>query len=233
LIKISLFGAEEKTHDDWTQVKNSFKQTIKGIKNLKKYFNNIGINFLVHNKSYNTIPKLVKLCKDLDIKKLFLFNIVPLGRAKKKYFNFCVPLQNFKNFPNPIINNLSYFKLIDLEDFPLCIFNQKLFAYPKIVHYIQTSGNIFKEKNNIISNYSVFSVLNIDRTINNNLELQEQKNLNKIKNNLNNYRIHLKYCKNCLFKSTCQGIFSEYVKHYGYENTNNIIKELYKNNLCP
>lgn len=64
-IEVSLYGATEQTHDNFTQRKGSFLQTIKGLEQAKKWGLNIRTSIIVHNQNYQELESMIRLSERL------------------------------------------------------------------------------------------------------------------------------------------------------------------------
>jgi len=219
-INITLAGQNSEIHEKWTQVPKSFMQTIKGIQNLRKYTKNITLNILIWKENYQKLSNILKIAKKLKIKKIDLFNLVPLGNAKKIYKKIKVDVSNLIKIENQIIPFQKYFNSIEIEDFPKCIFSKKFEAMENI-HIFDTSGKIFLNKKNEIINYSVFAAREMNIPILNNFSVQD--NIKELQEKIQNYRIKINACLTCPRKDNCEGIFSYYIKLKG---KNKVEKEL-------
>jgi len=60
----SVHCPDAKLHDSLSGVKGSFKQTIKGLKNLYSYGKTIDINTVITSKTYKLLPETMELVKD-------------------------------------------------------------------------------------------------------------------------------------------------------------------------
>ncbi len=68
--KVSLHGPDQKTHDNLTKVEGSFHQTVKGIKNLVSMNQNVSINYVIIDKNYKKIPRMVDFLSSLGISEI-------------------------------------------------------------------------------------------------------------------------------------------------------------------
>lgn len=84
-LTFSIHGHNAKIHDNLTNVPGSFKQIIKGIKNISKN-SNIIINSdtCITKKNYKLLLEIVKfISKTLKINEINLMNLLPIGNAWK------------------------------------------------------------------------------------------------------------------------------------------------------
>lgn len=84
-IHIALYGSNSKIHDEITQVKNSFKQTIIGIQKLLNHEFKIQIRIIISKLNYKDLINFPKLINFKFKNKIAMFNFVGMdiiGNAK-------------------------------------------------------------------------------------------------------------------------------------------------------
>jgi len=69
--------------DDITQVKNSFYQTLQGIRNLKSLNTNIQARIIVHKKNYKELKDIFIFCKRIGVDEIFIDSLVKKGNTLK------------------------------------------------------------------------------------------------------------------------------------------------------
>lgn len=79
-VSISLDGYKPETHD-WLRGLGNYKYAINSIKLVLKYGLQVQVNTLVWKKSYEELPYIVKLLKELGVKVWELFFLIPVGRG--------------------------------------------------------------------------------------------------------------------------------------------------------
>ncbi|QIW22972.1 radical SAM/SPASM domain-containing protein [Sulfolobus sp. S-194] len=79
-MSISLDGYKPETHD-WLRGFGNYKYAINGIKLGLKYGIQVQVNTLVWKKSYEELPYMVKLLKDLGVRVWEIFFLIPVGRG--------------------------------------------------------------------------------------------------------------------------------------------------------
>jgi len=85
-IVISLNGATSEVHDSQTQVKGSFFQTIKGIKNVIEFKGervSLIVNLLLNKANYFELAKMIDLMKSLRVKEINILNAAPLSKRSR------------------------------------------------------------------------------------------------------------------------------------------------------
>jgi radical SAM protein with 4Fe4S-binding SPASM domain len=81
-VDISLDGANAETHDSFRGVPGCFDKTVSGIKNLAKEGIYTCLATTATKNNLNEIPDIIKLGKELKVKRITVFNFIPTGRAQ-------------------------------------------------------------------------------------------------------------------------------------------------------
>ena len=81
-ISISLDGLEE-SHDEFRQVKGSYKKIIENVKKLKSanFLNYLQITTVINKSNKDELPELYKVMKSLQISSWRVLNMEPIGRT--------------------------------------------------------------------------------------------------------------------------------------------------------
>ncbi|ARM76891.1 TIGR04053 family radical SAM/SPASM domain-containing protein [Acidianus manzaensis] len=103
-MSISLDGAKETTHN-WLRGFGSYKYAIQGIKLGLKYGIQVQVNTVVWKKSYEELPEMVKLLKDLGVKVWEVFFLIPVGRGS---IELDIPREKYKEVINFLIEASKY-----------------------------------------------------------------------------------------------------------------------------
>ncbi|AWR98048.1 TIGR04053 family radical SAM/SPASM domain-containing protein [Acidianus sulfidivorans JP7] len=103
-MSISLDGAKESTHD-WLRGFGSYKYAIKGIELGLKYGLQTQVNTLVWRKSYEELPFIVKLLKDLGVKIWEVFFLIPVGRG---VMDLDIPKEKYKDVIDFLVEVTKY-----------------------------------------------------------------------------------------------------------------------------
>lgn len=95
-VQISLDGASAETHDNFRGIKGVYEKTIQGIRNCvdQDFFVNIATTATHYN--YSEIPKIIKLCEDLDVNWFMVYNFIPTGRGEFISENDLSPIEREK-----------------------------------------------------------------------------------------------------------------------------------------
>ncbi|MBW2977572.1 radical SAM protein [Candidatus Woesearchaeota archaeon] len=186
----SIHGNSSELHDKLTQTPGSFKQLIKGIKNLQELgFKNIGTNTTIVKQNHKNLLNIGKLIYKLGINNSEFIFIDPTNIAPKKEFSKLVP--SCKEI-SPYVNKLLEFgknKKIShwhIRYYPLC------FVKPEY--------------------HSMISELHEIKTFHTEIIAPDFINKNVAKSRKNIARSKIKECIGCKYDNICEGYWSEYLK---------------------
>lgn len=122
---ISLHGSNPSIHDGITLVKNSFNQTIQGLKNIKSANIPFTIHFVMNKYNEDNLEDFLKLCIEENFNNIIIGNLIPIGNALK---NLKKITNNLKHNSNILVNLLlkeKYKNLnINISGFPLCFMEE-------------------------------------------------------------------------------------------------------------
>lgn len=133
-IAVSLCGPTAQIHDRITKTKNSFRQTIKGLKNilnLKKENQLVEIRTVLSKLSYRHIDKTLSLIQ-LNLPsndRVIVIYLENEGQAKKNLNKVMVPYSKIRPWMKKIEPFFSAFKDLRLYHFPLCTLDPKFWPY--------------------------------------------------------------------------------------------------------
>lgn len=212
MFNITLCGPNKKIHEAWTRTQGSFKQTLGGIKNLANYHKKICLNLILWKRANDSLHHYVKLIKILKPDDLGILALGPFGRCKDK-FQYLSPSLTELTKLNPFLKKIkSYVKDIDIEDFPLCIFQKKVLQ-TKNFYFQDISSSIYIGNDGRIQTLGLFAANEQHYPINS-FKLN-QCDLKILKNKISTYKIKLAPCLNCELGKKCAGIYKEYVNWKG------------------
>lgn len=185
-IIIPFFGTE-KLHDKITGVKNSFFQTISGIKNLKKFASNLKIqaSIYISLSNYKLLPELTQFLFYLDVNEfqfIFLkdfYNSIEINPQNLPPISSIIPwLKKISKFLDE--NEKNYY----FVGFPLCL-----------------SKDL---KNNSAESYCPFNeTITLEKKI---INCRKERIKEKIK---------FDFCSKCREDKLCEGLWKKYFKTYG------------------
>ncbi len=179
--------------DSISRSKGSFKQTLKGIKNLKKFgVKEICLKMVLLKQNYKDLENFVIFANKLGIKKLDCTFVEGGGSAKINWFKIAPHYSEIEFYLKKAIDLANNFKIeVTCYDIPFCF----LQGYEKHISEINTyikpylkqefPERISDKKENIIRD----------------LVLGRRKKPEK--------------CQKCKFFNVCLGVWQEYLKFYG------------------
>lgn len=81
---ISIFGSNSETHDKLTKVKDSFRETLRGIQNLNKLGARIITNTVIVRDNYFMLPQMIELVASFkNVKEMVFWNYWPMDFTDK------------------------------------------------------------------------------------------------------------------------------------------------------
>jgi MoaA/NifB/PqqE/SkfB family radical SAM enzyme len=192
---ISIHSSDEKIHDQLTGVKGSFRETLAGIDAAGPIFP-IDTNTVITRLNYDSLPKLATLLKGKGIKKanFLLLNPFPLIRRRNelgagRYYAEPDLAASLGKIAPYLEKSASILKeRLIVRDVPNCHFRGS----------INSSGDFVLESSLLSENFpEQFSNLAIS--------LLRKSKLKK------------PGCASCLFSSSCDGLYYEHVRLYGFD----------------
>lgn len=191
-IIFSIHGHNSKIHDALTQSKGSFSELINGIKNLRKIgFTNINGNTTVVKQNYRYLGEIAKLHVKLQIKNVEYIFVDPQYGGAFRNFNELVPR----------ISEASIFMRKALDT------GQKAGYYQWKVRYVPLC---------YFENYiDQISEINEAKLFHSKHWAPDFVNEDVVKSRKKYARTKTRRCKGCLFFKICEGIWIEYIKHFG------------------
>jgi len=196
-IVFSIHGHTAKLHDSLTQTRGSFKQLKKGIENVKrirKELNlkiNLGSNTCIVKQNYKYLPQIGEYIYNLGINNAEFIFVDPTYGAAFDFFDKLVPkISKIAPFVRKCLdigkkNNIVHWHI---RYVPLCYFTD----------YLDQISEIQEVK--------TFKTEHIAPDFYNPNAEKGRKSIGRAKT---------KKCKGCLLYDKCEGIWKEYLKHYG------------------
>lgn len=132
-IHIALYGSNSEIHEQHTQVRGSFKQTIEGIKNLQKYGFKIQLRTIITKLNYKDLPDLANLIKSLKIGyKLNFIGMDIIGKAYQNKEIIAVSHLEIAPFVEKAIDNICSNINCEIHLLPKGIFKFKYHKYARM-----------------------------------------------------------------------------------------------------
>jgi radical SAM protein with 4Fe4S-binding SPASM domain len=115
--KVSLHGFNARLHNKITQTKNSFEETIKGIRNLIKLEqkDNIVLSIVLGRFNYRDLVEILKLVRQIGLKK------VQLNIVKTNNKDLIVPLEILSKYVSQARYRFFFDFLIKAKNVPYCL----------------------------------------------------------------------------------------------------------------
>jgi len=200
-IVFSIHGHNAKLHDSLTQVKGSFEQLKKGIKNIREAgLEDIGSNTTIVKQNYKKLPEIGKLIYDLGIRNSEFIFVDPTYGAAYDNFNKLVPkISEVAPYIHKCLDIGKKYKIAHwhVRYVPLCYFT----------NYLDQVSELKEVK--------VFKTEHIAPDFYNPNAERGRRDIGRSKT---------ERCKGCLLYNKCEGIWKEYLKHYGDKELNKITK---------
>ncbi len=191
-IIFSIHGHNSKLHDSLTQSKGSFEQLKKGLANFKKLgFNKIGSNTTIVKQNYKYLPQIGQFIFDQGIRNSEFIFVDPSYGAAYDNFNQLVPkISQMAPYVKKCLeigkrNKLPHWAI---RYVPLCYFQD----YLNQVSELQEVKTF--ETEHLAPDFENFSVEESRKIVG---------------------REKPEKCKECKLFNQCEGIWKEYLKHYG------------------
>ncbi len=133
-LAVSLYGPTPKIHDGITRAKNSFEQTIGGLKNIlanKKDDQSVEIRIVISKLSYRYLDQFLNLIRNSFplIDRVILIFIEHEGQASKNLKSVSLAYSKVKPYLDKAYPLFEYFKEIRLYHFPLCTVDSKFWPF--------------------------------------------------------------------------------------------------------
>lgn len=191
-IIFSIHGYSVKLHDSLTQADGSFKQLLAGIKNIKSLgFLKIGSNTTIVKQNYRFLPKIGRFIYDLGIRNAEFIFVDPTEGGAQNDFEKLVPrISEAAPYIKKCLditrnNNIPHWHI---RYVPLCYF----------IGYEDQISELHETKN--------FQTEHLAPDF---INLYIEKSRQEIG------RYKAKRCSLCRYYDICEGIWKEYIHHYG------------------
>ncbi len=178
----ALHGFCSEQHDFLTNANGSFKQTVKGIINLKKLNQKVITNTVITRSNYESLPKITNLLVKLKVDQIQLAFVHHLGNAKKKFYMLTPKMSmTIKYIQESIRIAKKHDTNIMIEAIPMCILG-KYYEFASEFYIPETEIRGVKSQNT--NNYKKIRV--------------EQG------------KIKFSKCLECIYNNICEGPWREY-----------------------
>jgi len=142
-INVSLYGDTKEIHDNITQVKGSFDQTIKGIQNIVKSKLNFSITIVIMKQNYEQLINIVKKLNEIKVNRIKFSLLVYVQNAKTHFREIAI---NMDKVQPHLIKAIQYAEkndmVVRIEKTPMCMLPE----YTEYFILENTKNNVwFKE----------------------------------------------------------------------------------------
>jgi MoaA/NifB/PqqE/SkfB family radical SAM enzyme len=197
----SIHGHNEKLHDSLTQSPGSFKQLLAGLANFKKLgFKNIGSNTTIVRPNYKFLPQIGRFIFNQGIRNSeFIFVDPTSGGAKTNFFELVPKISEIAPYVKKCLAIAKRQEVFHwtIRYVPLCYFEDYL---DQISELLEVKRFHTEHLAPDFQNYDV------------------EKSRAKVG------RIKAKTCQKCRLNDICEGIWRDYVRHYGDKELKPIMK---------
>lgn len=192
-IMVSIHGQNENIHDKNTGNAGSFKNLIRGLDNIKRYFSGrLEATTAITRYNYKTLVGIAKLIKLYDIREYQCMTIVPVGQGHAKYKEINPTLTMLKSEVGKVINYCDSNKIaVRFSGIPMCILG-KNYTYS---HDLWENVKLGDEQSGDISLWQ---------------EPGSEKDFL-----VDMGRIKTRKCSKCLYVGICGGVYKKYYDQFG------------------
>jgi len=194
----SIHGHTAKLHDSLTQVPGSFKQLNKGIRNVQKIIKelslrvSLGTNTTIVKQNYKYLPKIGEYIRKLGLYNAEFIFVDPTYGGAYHNFNRIVPkISDVAPYAHKCLDIGKKYKIPHwhIRYVPLCYFQNYLDQISELEEI-----RVFSTTEQIAPDFY---------------------DLNTVENRKKFGRLKPEKCRNCKLYNLCEGIWKEYLKHYG------------------
>lgn len=184
---LALHGHVPELHDYLTETKNSFYQTVKGIKNLKTLNQYVGTNTVITRSNYRNLPDIARLLVYLNVDQYQFAFVHALGTALENFNNIVPRYSLIESYvKNGLEIGIRANKTVMTEAIPYCFMD----GYTDyIAEKIMPRTKIVDVK--IVNDYTEY-------------RLREGKSKGIV-------------CRKCVYNDICEGPWKEYPEKYGWD----------------
>lgn len=192
---LALHGHTEKLHNYLTGAQ-SFKQTVAGIRNLKKMGQSVITNTVITKSNYRHLPDIAKLLVSLEVDRFQFAFVHALGAAGRNFQSVVPRLEMVAPYAKKALDIGRKFGIKAVtEAIPYCLMR----GYEDcVVEAIMPEMKIF-DQNHVVADYTKARIV----------EGKEKG----------------PQCQKCLYNGICEGLWKEYPKVFGWDECKPIMKK--------
>lgn len=150
-ITIAVYGNTATIHDAITRKKESFSDTLSGLRNLVKAKADICVFFVPMKQNLHSVEPLIRMVEYEGVKRFRVLSLSPTGRAKAQFENLELSEEDTKVFNDELLRaekkanieiNCGFCTSQVLSDINILKGHEQCFAAENRIH-IDTVGNVF------------------------------------------------------------------------------------------
>lgn len=185
---VSVHGSRSEVHDTITQVPNSLRHAVHGIRNVKALGAHVRTNSVVSELNYSDLPDIMRLVIDLGVDHINVSALHTQGTAMKNFYEVTPRYRDIEPYVAEAVRQVVASGIVlTLEGFPFCTITGNEH------HVVDWDRQKFKMlfRNNVLDDYEDY----MDHAM----------------------RTHGPPCSGCPQRVRCGGVYKEYVDAFGWE----------------
>jgi MoaA/NifB/PqqE/SkfB family radical SAM enzyme len=188
LFIVSMHGANAITQDKIAMAMGSFRQAVKGMRNMKELGQKIRTNSVVCKDNYTELPEIVDLCMDLSADHINISALHTSGTALRNFWDVTPRYEEIQPYVLEAVDRaVARNRVVTLEGFPFC-------SIPGYEHHmIDWTNNKFKML------YRTFVLDDYENYMDKFTRVKDER------------------CGSCVHNATCGGVYKEYAQFIGWD----------------
>jgi MoaA/NifB/PqqE/SkfB family radical SAM enzyme len=185
---VSVHGSRSEVHDAITQVPNSLRHAVHGIRNVKALGAHVRTNSVVSELNYTDVPDIMSLVVDLGVDHINISALHTQGTAMKNFHAVTPRYRDIEPYVAEAVRRVEASGIVlTLEGFPFCTITGNEH------HVVDWDRQKFKMlfRNNVLDDYEDY----MDHAM----------------------RVHGSPCVGCPQRVRCGGVYKEYVDAFGWD----------------
>lgn len=189
-IIVCMNSSREQVFDEMADAPGAFRQTVEGIKNLTSQGIEVASKIIITHQNRDHLTEVVRFIKGFGIKDVMLVFPTPMGLARENF-----------NRINPRYSDI----LFDVHDALQWGIDHDMHMTTENIPGCQLDEKYHKYSSEYVDQGILDGIyMNLDRGLYN--CKMERKDVQKIK---------VRGCTHCQFSHKCEGVYREYVRHFG------------------
>lgn len=184
---VSVHGSSSVVHDAITQVPDSLRHAVHGIRNVRALGGHVRTNTVVSEMNYTDLPATVDLLVSLDVNHINISALHTQGTAIKNFDEVTPRFERARSYIDDAVRRVeAHGTTLTLEGFPLCIIEDHK---ERVVEWDRQKFRMLF-RNEVLDDYEEY----MDHAM----------------------RVHGPPCEDCRHRSACGGVYKEYVGAFGW-----------------